>query len=153
MPPSVEEVSAEATALAGLLRRHEWLTRAWLTNFAVEDTFARLQPATQAALLSLSDEELQRLATDLPVNPEWPEELSELLCAARRLAPPESALRGEEALPPNKFLFAGLPRTRNMGPKKQHEVLRLAPLVASVARSCGARVVVHAVNSVFTASA
>ena len=31
-------------------------------------------------------------------------------------------------------LFKGVPRARNMSPKKQHEVLRLAPLVAEAVR-------------------
>ena len=133
----------EATSLAAVLTRHSWLIRCWLTNFATDDLFSCLQPATQSALLSLTDEELQRLATDLPVRPEWPDELREMLDAARRVAPPATATRVDDATNlPDKFFFGGLPRTRNMGPKKRHEVLRLAPLVARVAREVGAHTIV-----------
>ena len=89
----MQAVADEATALARLFGKHEWLTRCWLTSFCTDNIFSKLQPATQAALLSLSDEELQRLATDLPVRPEWPDELTELLNAARRIAPPATARR------------------------------------------------------------
>ena len=110
----------EATSLAAVLTRHSWLIRCWLTNFATDDLFSCLQPATQSALLSLTDEELQRLATDLPVRPEWPDELREMLDAARRVAPPATATRVDDATNlPDKFFFGGLPRTRNMGPKKR----------------------------------
>lgn len=130
--------------LSSLLRRYEWLCRCWLTNFVTEDHFARLEPGTREAMMSLSDEELQRLATDLPVSPSWPSELRDLVLAARRLAPPASATRDDDegASRPNGFFFRGLPRTRNMSPKKLHEVLRLAPLVARVAKRCGASTIV-----------
>ena len=65
----------EATALATLLSKHGWLARTWLTNFCVDDTYGQLAPSTQTALLALSDEELQRLPVDLPVDPNWSEEL------------------------------------------------------------------------------
>ena len=120
----MQAVADEATALARLFGKHEWLTRCWLTSFCTENIFSKLQPATQAALLSLSDEELQRLATDLPVRPEWPDELTELLNAARRIAPPATARRGEsaDAELPNKFFFRGLPRTRMRSPRATSSV-------------------------------
>ena len=65
----------EATALAGLLSKHGWLARTWLTNFCVDDTYGQLDPNTQTALLNLSDEEMQRLPVDLPVDQNWSAEL------------------------------------------------------------------------------
>ena len=135
--------TAEATALASLLQRHEALSRAWLTNFCGHGLWERLlSPAFREALLALTDEELQRLAVDLPVSPSWPAEMRELVLAARRCAPPAAALRGNGSLKPAKVLFEGVAHSRNMNPKKRHEVLRLAPLVARKARECGAHTVV-----------
>lgn len=133
---------AEATALAALLKKHGWLAQTWLTNFCVDDTFAQLALGTQAALLALSDEELQRLPVDLPVDDNWSDELRELVCAARSVAPPKSALRDDGKLSMSSFLFRGIAHARNMGPKKQHEVVRLAPLIAETAHRCGATTVV-----------
>ena len=136
---------AEATELADLLRRHGRLMRTWLTDFCTEDIWHNLLPDTwQAALLALSDEELQRLPTDYEPPAGWPDDLRHLILSARRTPPPDAVDDPELATGAkvNGWLFRNLPHCSNMGPKKEHEVRRLAPLVARVAGRCGARIVV-----------
>ena len=140
--PSLDEEKAECTKLAALLRKHEWLSRCWLTNFCSDGYWESFAPEWRSALLSLTDEELQELPAALPVPAEWPEDLRELVLMARSIAPPDEATLNAGVPKVSPWLLDGVPHARNMGPKKQHEVLRLAPVVARVARQCGARTVV-----------
>ena len=140
-----DDVASEARRLATYLERYGHIAKAWLTNFCTEDHWSNFFSAdTRQVLLSLSDSDMQRLPVDLPIEDHWPEELRELLEVARFVAPPERALSAaaEGHGGASEFLFKGVPHARNMSPKKQHEVLRLAPLVADTALKCGARTIV-----------
>ncbi len=134
--------AVEAERLAGLLKRHEWLMRCWLTNFCCNSYWERLPESWREALLTLSDEEMQELPAGLHPPDTWPSDLRELVLTARQLAPPEQAELDAPVERVSTSLLDGIPHVRNMGPKKQHEVLRLAPVVARAAARCGARTVV-----------
>ena len=134
--------SGRDAALARALHAHGWLARAHLVDFVADAHWERLDPAWRDALAALTDEQLVRLPTDLPLPESWPVDLRELITAARddyidRPPAPQPAARR-----PGYWLRAGLPNARNMSPKKEHEVSRLAPLVASLARRCKASIVV-----------
>ena len=141
----MEEVAGsladEASALVALLQKHDTINRTQLTSFCLADVWGSLPAAWRSALLALTDLELQRLSTDLPVPSGWPDDLRSMVEAARRLAPSADAPPAD-APPAGTWLFRGLPRVNNTNPKKEHEVRRLAPLVARVARRCGARTIV-----------
>ena len=137
-----DEAAAEASRLADHLRRYEWLWRCWFTNFCLDRYWETRIPAEwRTALLDLQDAELQRLASDFEAPEGWPPDLKELVRASQRIAPPaDLAQRRPPRVSP--WLIGGIPHANNMGPKKEHEVLRLAPVVAREARRCGALTVV-----------
>ena len=134
----------EAQAIANLLKSHHWIVSAQMSGFIADDLWSRLPEAWQAPLLALSDEEASRLPTDLPLPPDWPSDLAHLLhsgrAAARCGAEPTAHAPGPANV--SECLLCHTRNVRNMGPKKQHEVLRLAPVIASLARRCGATAVV-----------
>ena len=113
-----ESEEHEAVHLSGLLRRHEWLIRCWLTNFCSDNYWERLPSSWREALLALSDEDMQELPAALPVPACWPQDLRELVQTARRLAPPDQQSLDAPVEPVSTWLLDGIPHVRNMGPKK-----------------------------------
>ena len=134
--------AAEAQQLYSLIKRHAWIMQCWLTNFCCNSYWERLPESWREALLSLSDEEMQELPAGLHPPTTWPPELRELVLTAQQLAPPTQAELDVSVERVSPMLLDGIPHVRNMGPKKQHEVLRLAPVVAREAARCGASTVV-----------
>ena len=134
--------AAEAQQLYSLIKRHAWIMQCWLTNFCCNSYWERLPEGWREALLSLSDEEMQELPAGLHPPTTWPPELRELVLTAQQLAPPTQAELDASVERVSPMLLDGIPHVRNMGPKKQHEVLRLAPVVAREAARCGASTVV-----------
>ena len=134
--------AAEAQQLYSLIKRHAWIMQCWLTNFCCNSYWERLPESWREALLSLSDEEMQELPAGLHPPTTWPPELRELVLTAQQLAPPTQAELDASVERVSPMLLDGIPHVRNMGPKKQHEVLRLAPVVAREAARCGASTVV-----------
>ena len=114
-----------------------------MSGFIADSLWERLPEAWHAPLLALSDEETARLPTDLPLPQGWPQDLAFLVQSGRAasavVTPVVPPVAAAEVSP---CLLCHTKNVRNMGPKKQHEVLRLAPLIASVARRCGASAVI-----------
>ena len=135
--------SSSVDAHATLLRAYLWIVHAQMSGFIADSLWQRLPEAWHAPLLALSDEECTRLPTDLPLPQHWPQDLAHLVQSGRAasavVAPVTPPVAAAEVSP---CLLCHTKNVRNMGPKKQHEVLRLAPLIASVARRCGASAVV-----------
>ena len=135
--------SSSVDAHATLLRAHLWIVHAQMSGFIADSLWQRLPEAWHAPLLALSDEECTRLPTDLPLPQHWPQDLAHLVQSGRAasavVAPVTPPVAAAEVSP---CLLCHTKNVRNMGPKKQHEVLRLAPLIAAVARRCGASAVV-----------
>ena len=135
--------SSSVDAHAALLRAYLWIVHAQMSGFIADSLWQRLPEAWHAPLLALSDEECTRLPTDLPLPQHWPQDLAHLVQSGRAasavVAPVTPPVAAAEVSP---CLLCHTKNVRNMGPKKQHEVLRLAPLIASVARRCGASAVV-----------
>ena len=128
---------------AALLRAHLWIVHAQMSGFIADSLWERLPDAWHAPLLALSDEECARLPTALPLPQDWPQDLAFLVQSGRAasavVTPAVPPVAAAEVSP---CLLCHTKNVRNMGPKKQHEVLRLAPLIASVARRCGASAVI-----------
>ena len=128
---------------AALLWAHLWIVHAQMSGFIADGLWERLPDAWHAPLLALSDEETARLPTDLPLPQGWPQDLAFLVQSGRAasavVTPVVPPVASAEVSP---CLLCHTKNVRNMGPKKQHEVLRLAPLIASVARRCGASAVI-----------
>ena len=128
---------------AALLRAHLWIVHAQMSGLIADSLWERLPGAWHAPLLALSDEETARLPTDLPLPQDWPQDLAFLVQSGRAasavVTPAVPPVAAAEVSP---CLLCHTKNVRNMGPKKQHEVLRLAPLIASVARRCGASAVI-----------
>ena len=135
--------SSSVDAHAALLRAHLWIVHAQMSGFIADGLWQRLPEAWHAPLLALSDEECSRLPTGLPLPQDWPQDLAHLVQSGRAasavVAPVVAPVAAAEVSP---CLLCHTKNVRNMGPKKQHEVLRLAPLIAAVARRCGASAVV-----------
>ena len=135
--------SSSVDAHAALLRAYLWIVHAQMSGFIADSLWQRLPEAWHAPLLALSDEECSRLPTDLPLPQDWPQDLAHLVQSGRAasavVAPVTPPVAAAEVSP---CLLCHTKNVRNMGPKKQHEVLRLAPLIAAVARRCGATAVV-----------
>ena len=126
--------------LAALLRTHLWIVHAQMSGFIADSLWQRLPEAWHAPLLALSEEECTRLPTNLPLPQDWPQDLALLVQSGRSASTePICAPAAAEVSP---CLLCHTKNVRNMGPKKQHEVLRLAPLIAAVARRCGASAIV-----------
>ena len=140
MADSDSSARSSAEALAALLRAHLWIVHAQMSGFIADSLWQRLPEAWHEPLLALSDEECSRLPTDLPLPPDWPSDLAHLVLSGR--AASASPVCAPEAAEVSPCLLCHTRNVRNMGPKKQHEVLRLAPLIAAVARRCGATAVV-----------
>jgi hypothetical protein len=149
---SLKDAASEASALAGLLQEHAWIARCWLSSFVLDGLWDRLPSGWQQALLELPDEDLARLPTSLPIPESWPDGLCKFLRLARGEASDHTpscaaaldlAIAAEPtAAAMSRWHFSQVAKVRNMSPKKQHEVMRLAPLIARVARQCGATMVV-----------
>ena len=137
----VDALRAEALRALALLRSHDWLLNARVaTDFVADDLFSRLPDGWGDALLELGDEELTNLPIALPLPPRWPAALRALVEAARAFSVPPHEIAEDSSV--NRWLLQQVPNTRNMGPKKRHECLRLAPCIARVCADTSASAVV-----------
>ena len=137
----VDALRAEALRALALLQTHDWLLNARVaTDFVADDLFSRLPDGWGDALLELGDEELTNLPIALPLPPRWPAALRALVEAARAFSIPPHEIAEDDSV--NRWLLQQVPNTRNMGPKKRHECLRLAPCIARVCADTSASAVV-----------
>ena len=137
----VDALRAEALRALALLRDHDWLLNARVaTDFVADDLFSRLPEGWGDALLELGDEELTNLPIALPLPPRWPAALRALVEAARAFSVLPHEIVEDSSV--NRWLLQQVPNTRNMGPKKRHECLRLAPCIARVCADTSASAVV-----------